>query len=276
MANPETHPEFLYKYITWPDNKSEDQWRRRILTHNEMYFSSPLQFNDPFDCGVGFKWEGLSLEDYRNFVYEFVDSEITSDTDRMKMLLKMKETAKKFANKDVLAKTVKKTIDIVNRKMGVFSLSGNLDSILLWSHYTSAHRGICLCYKFGELKEFIKGLIRIYKSIILFRRIIYSQQYPNVIPKNMNDEERFVAPLLIKSLEWKYEDEYRVIGYNMARKTYRYENYILGRVILGARINQEHKKEIIDIIKNKHSKINIFQAKLKDNEFGLDFEEIKY
>ncbi len=43
-------PGFLYKYCKL--NESNREWIQQIFTKNEIYFASPEQFNDPFDCRV--------------------------------------------------------------------------------------------------------------------------------------------------------------------------------------------------------------------------------
>jgi hypothetical protein len=52
-------PKFLYKYFSFNELKEGDKYyvvgrttyrEERIFTHNEIYFSSPKKFNDPYDC----------------------------------------------------------------------------------------------------------------------------------------------------------------------------------------------------------------------------------
>ena len=47
---------------------------------------------------------------------------------------------------------------------------------------------------------------------------------------------------------------------------------IIDQIILGCRISKENEKEIIEIAKGKN--IEIIQAVLKQNSFGLDFNKI--
>ena len=59
-----TIPRHLYKYRSLSTKKDkEDQktireYTSRILTHNEIYFAKPSEFNDPFDCGFHISCEG--------------------------------------------------------------------------------------------------------------------------------------------------------------------------------------------------------------------------
>lgn len=45
---------YFYKYRTIDDRYIDRA--RRIFTHNELYFSSKDQFNDPFDCKFGYSF----------------------------------------------------------------------------------------------------------------------------------------------------------------------------------------------------------------------------
>ncbi len=44
------NPKKLYKYRMW-----ENAFHKTVLTDNELFFSSPKRFNDPYDCGLPFR-----------------------------------------------------------------------------------------------------------------------------------------------------------------------------------------------------------------------------
>jgi len=41
-------PIYLYKFRSLSNDQEE--WVQRIFQHNELWFSAPKDFNDPFDC----------------------------------------------------------------------------------------------------------------------------------------------------------------------------------------------------------------------------------
>lgn len=45
-VNQKSYPQFLNKY------RSDDKNTRRIIMDNELCFSNPLIFNDPYDCNT--------------------------------------------------------------------------------------------------------------------------------------------------------------------------------------------------------------------------------
>jgi len=45
-------PRILYKYRDWKNEK-----HKRLITEQEIYFPSPLDFNDPFDSRIPIRWD---------------------------------------------------------------------------------------------------------------------------------------------------------------------------------------------------------------------------
>ena len=52
--------DFLYKYRAIDENNVDRS--QRIFSHNELYFASANQFNDPFDCKFGFSFVASDKE----------------------------------------------------------------------------------------------------------------------------------------------------------------------------------------------------------------------
>ncbi len=53
-------PKVIYKYRSWEEsekNPTEKKYQRRILTHSEVYFTNPTNFNDPFEWIYSQKFE---------------------------------------------------------------------------------------------------------------------------------------------------------------------------------------------------------------------------
>jgi len=54
----EKYPSILYKYRDW-----EDDYHKRMLTEDEIFFASSEDFNDPFDCAVPIRYDALKRTD---------------------------------------------------------------------------------------------------------------------------------------------------------------------------------------------------------------------
>ena len=51
---------FLYRYRDLEGPRAE--WVRQIVVDSQIYFASPADFNDPFDCRVRFRTDGPTEE----------------------------------------------------------------------------------------------------------------------------------------------------------------------------------------------------------------------
>lgn len=71
-------PEILYKYRDW--RKSN---HKRILTDNELFFTAPKNFNDPFDVNIPFRYDKLSIDDLKNNFEKYFDLTSLSDDEKV-------------------------------------------------------------------------------------------------------------------------------------------------------------------------------------------------
>ena len=94
-----------------------------------------------------------------------------------------------------------------NQKMGVFSLSKDPKGILMWAHYADAHRGICVGIKpqFKVLLEKGRTLNGFPKEVLYPLR----NEYPVIDVYPTDDDAK--KSMLSKSIDWKYEKEWRLI-----------------------------------------------------------------
>src|ERR1017187_4839121 len=75
----------------------------------------------------------------------------------------------------------------------------------MWSHYADHHRGICL--EFGTDTSPLKPI----NPLVGARKVDYLPDYPKWVPHTIGDLD--VHVLLTKSIDWKYEQEYRVLAF---------------------------------------------------------------
>lgn len=69
-GNPEKDmPSILYKYRNW-----KDDYHKGLLTHNEIYFASPKDFNDPYDCRITERFVNRTPEEIENYKTKLADS----------------------------------------------------------------------------------------------------------------------------------------------------------------------------------------------------------
>jgi Protein of unknown function (DUF2971) len=162
---------------------------------------------------------------------------------------------------------------------GIYCLSAKKNNILLWSHYANAHKGICVGFNTKELQEYLNHNYGKEGNEILLLRVNYHREFPYFDRKRYEDPVAFIVTSLItKSVDWEYEEEFRLISNTPLRNNFTIDlpDGIIVEVILGALISERNKSNIIDVLKDKSFRLKLCEAKISRSEFGLEFEPINY
>ena len=116
-------PDILYKYYSLSDNEALNMQKFQTLHDGKIYMSDIKDFNDPFD-GKGFFYDATKLADI---------DRLTPHGGRM--------------------------IDDFNRFIKGTCLSANgVQSMPMWAHYSSNHRGFCVSY---DMYPLANGLLKL-------------------------------------------------------------------------------------------------------------------
>ena len=89
------------------------------------------------------------------------------------------------------------------------------------------------------------------KELISLEKILYSNEIPTLDAIKSEPEQKKRNLLLVKSSDWEYEEEYRLLYRNGANKSFTIDNGIIDHVILGCNISTSNRKKIISILKTK-------------------------
>ena len=263
-------PQIIYKYRNYTSENHQN-----LLFKNELFFSSPKEFNDPLDCRIPVKMDLLDssekIEEFANIILEKSLKLIKENNQNPE------ELKRDFINR--LKTNLKGEQDFFNKvhfhfidfRTGVISFSKEWNSTLMWSHYGDYHKGICYGLDANSLKnsggyEF-GGLID------------YPIKFPEINPLKINDDETIYIQLGNKSKEWEYEKEYRIIKFfnnpiepsDPLRKFY-FKDGGIKEIILGTNFPDEKVKEIQEISLKKN--IQLFKAIKKDWDFDIHRERI--
>lgn len=247
---------YLYKYRSMK-NKDVD----RIFTHNEVYFASPLEFNDPFDCKLNMSYGEGNEEFYKETAIKIYKKEHPD-----KNIGEIKSIITKNI-KEQGYKTFKSFFKHVNPdfiyntafKLGIYSLSAIYDNILLYSHYTDGHKGFCLI--FDQNNDFFKNVLP----------VTYSPNYPNISDFDFfRDGDECTKLFLTKAPLWKYEQEFRIIEHDKGAGIYTFPEEALTGVIFGCDMSEADKITLYKWTKKRKTRLKFFKAVKKAKEFGLD------
>lgn len=261
-------PRYLYKFITW-----DKLYHRKIVLDNEIYFSSVRNFNDPFDSTVPFRYEIGSDEQVLKYYCELFrhDNPHLTEEDIIKMA-KNELMNNDIRDEERIPYNINVQRDFIANNFGVFSVSKIFDSILMWSHYANHHKGLCVRFDCQKFRDFMESDCVKNDFIIYWNNVDYKKECPILNPYKKKDYEVYFNSLLVKSEEWKYESEFRLILCDYFNKSLILPDGIIDQVILGCRISDEYEKGLITISKKKN--IELIQAVLNQNSFSLEFHKV--
>lgn len=271
MSEAEPYPSIVYKYRSW-----SNIYHQNLLRLNELYLSSPRDFNDPFDCRIP---ENFYQLDTPEKITEYIDEFMERNT--APMLQAGLDPAKQveFLNEklnnslaEFQAYNEKETFERQDNNYGVLSLSGRWDSILMWSHYADLHKGYCVGLHEEKIRNsgfFGRGGNVIYAS---------EDDFPIIDPRDQNLMRKALIQTHYKSKEWTYEDEYRLTSLLLPtpttedRKRHIPDDFFT-EIIIGVQMPEDHKTEIIEIALQKN--IAVYQAVKVPFKFLIDRVPIK-
>ena len=232
-------PETLYKYRTIPENSNDFSIRK-------IWIASPRDFNDPFDCGISFQIEKTS-NPAKKEAFVTVLKQKKPHLNREERRSEARDMEKGFRrtmkDRDRVEELRDQMIDFLRETIGVYSLSSEFQSILMWSHYAKNHEGYCIEFDSEKLISFLR---RHYGPPDVFFRVLkveYKEEYPKLRVEGDGPWRKVLDDMLsIKSDKWCYEGEYRLIfdGRNEFSVTVPQE--IISKVYLGARMTEKSKK----------------------------------
>ena len=199
------YPLKVYKYRSWHGDN-----HKNLLLKNQLFFTSPKDFNDPFDSKIPHDYSLIDTD-------EKMETFISAKRIELKNHGSTKERTPEAIEEllDTFKYRLRNELDKVQEEYnalyfaggdehyGVLSLSERWDSILMWSHYADDHKGYCV----GFWEEKMRNGI-----IATGGRAIYDPEnnFPRLSPIG-DFLENMIRQSHSKSNEWKYEKEYRLV-----------------------------------------------------------------
>ncbi|MGN7510281.1 DUF2971 domain-containing protein [Aeromonas salmonicida] len=141
----------------------------------------------------------------------------------------------------------------ISKNYGVVSLTETHRNVLMWSHYASSHRGLCIGYNsdFFEKLDKIDPLYHACEPLYKPQRVRYDYKRfdINQINNEQTQFELLMQEMTTKSDEWMYEKEHRcIVPFSWADKFSIYKNE---NAKLKALINKKIKENAIAKIINE-------------------------
>lgn len=261
-------PEYVYKYISW-----DKEYHKKIILENKIFFSSVKNFNDPFDSTVPLRYDIGTNDQIFDLLVKLIRNDNSNLTDdEVKRIARNEMRYDDVRGVNRIQNTINNQRELIATKIGIFSASYRFDSILMWSHYSNLHKGLCIRINCEKFNDYIENECPKNDCIIVWGNAEYKKDYPILNPFEMSDDDQIMKSLLIKSKIWIYEKEIRFILFTYSNKELTLHDGIIDQIMLGCKISKDDKRELKDFSKNKN--IELIQAFRKENTFGIGFIKV--
>ena len=248
----------IYKYL--------NSDRIDVLRNSRIRFTQPAALNDPFEfypC-----WEKV-----QKAIVERVFDKIQVACDPLNPIHKLMMIIMNVYLKQQIAATA-------NNGVLVLSLSKKHNNSIMWSHYTSSHKGFVI--GFDSESEFFQGRdklteVRYSKS----RYVVPANAFRNLeIPSELG-EQLLGAICFTKSSDWQYEEELRLLAdcenadhvldkdSELPIYLFNFPEEIVKEVIIGYKIDPDFRRDLLGICENKYPHANIFYAIPNSRSYDL-------
>ncbi len=263
-------PQVIYKYRDWSISH-----HRKSLFNCEIWFSAPKQLNDPYDIRIPIQFDYREVE-HPDFiksiqkVMPFVYPEARPGSYEYKIISEnfhelIKESPKSWFEKNLELLRENEMFDVY----GVFSASNSCLLALMWGYYANGGQGICLGFDPNEIKRALKCGFG--NAMYIGTPIVHS------LLKGVQVFD--ILHLFIKGEAWSHEEEFRVITFveNDTERLIRLPPKALKKVILGYKISDEDKSEVIRCLKDVyHSQVKLYQIVPELTGFKFKKKEVSY
>lgn len=254
----------LYRYLSISGEVARKRARDTIVS-SLVYFQSPHNFNDPFDCKTLFHsgrvtdamWQrhyanAIRIQNSRKSEKEIGDLVKSA----MKRGLHNNPTYLKTE-----AKRLQKVLSNAVKKLGILCMSEVSNDILMWSHYSDGHRGICLQFDSVKLqKHFYMEKVQYRTPYITFKEFL-----------DLFDATLLHKLLIFKSAHWCYECEWRAI-HNIHRKDarlLRLPRGIITGVILGCQVSDRNRTLVQGWVNSMEGNLQLYEARKNLSSYGV-------
>jgi hypothetical protein len=279
-----------------------------ILRNRTIRYSSPLEFNDPFDQQVGlhFDFDLTAFPDRLIDKYEFLAehseiqlSDAQDSVGRLIALIREKYPTHGFP-RDMFDSLIKPTLSEAIAEMNrtrhnfekhwldslratrTFCVAEDKDNLLMWSHYAKDHKGVVL--ELWSLPEEDNALS-------VARKVTYAKEPPSFFTqdeflddfcgiKRLDHKELTRRIIHTKSDHWSYENEWRVY-YPLSEKPGLYEDLNIRpseftAIYFGCRSgsDQQFMTDAQALLAENFPTVRKYKASKSVGRFALGFSEI--
>lgn len=252
-------PGSFFKYRPLGGDPAQMKWLIDTITDDRLYWPSPLQFNDPFDCVPIYRSPaGKALRKFAARLHKKNEPHSSRKARRVFLRQSLGRNPRDVGVE--MQEGMNKLLD----KTAVYSLAVVPDDILMWSHYANSHQGVCLRFNgMAFTRQFVTGY-----------PVRYSKERPLIKIGSEDATDVLEKLLLTKAEMWAYEQEWRFIDYMGGSGLRRFRPVALTGLIIGSRTPSALSDELMRACEARRTPISLFRAVCDNAEFRLNLMPI--
>lgn len=207
----------LYRYMRFdkygPDNLDK-------ICSGAIRLTPPIKFNDPYEADGALQRlipsSDQGIESLRDDMFEWLSvtdligyKAGTFIRDKLVAIHEDVQSDEKELSDEHAAEIKGFLSDVMFKKLGMACFTSTYESELMWAHYADSHQGLCI--------EYTANLAQIEKNTdFVLLPVTYTNRRPTFYLRDtiLAPDRLLTAYLATKSLQWSYEEEYRLIGTN--------------------------------------------------------------
>lgn len=284
-------PRSLYKY------RSVNEYALSNLKEDSVWCTHAANFNDPYDSSLCFGFSSSFMDslllksigkevrgESESFITEDNMSILSTSDDPLKAMIELATKHKDSSLtpdmvdklyrvcKDVSEKNIIEMNDRFNAaiKKGykICSFSQRIDSMLMWSHYSTNHMGFAIEYDFSEL-HVTDIRSRCLWPVLYDDKLFDASDFFMEQSRAGSFNNLFgIISAIHKAKDWSYEHEWRLIlPMSPSDPPINYSVPAAKAVYLGSKISKEDEEKIVDVARVKG--IDVHRMRLSHNRFQM-------
>jgi hypothetical protein len=291
-------PARLYKYCSAKVAKV-------VLRTGCLRLSSPIIFNDPFDCyfAPGFSNIARAVREYRTRLKDIWTGTEALPTNpaivhRIAPLVQLARdapceiTTKVIASAGTRVKSIAESTNIrfqhwwetLVPKLRVLCFCEEVSNPLLWSHYAACHAGVAFEFETCDPDDKILRELRPVKygkrppRIYSTRDLVESAlQLSDLAPL----DERALPLVTTKAQEWTYEKEWRSVFVELSASATKlfsdrpFRPNSLSKIFLGCRMSATSCTVVKRLVRENYPHVSVYEASKTSARFGLAFRRVQ-
>jgi hypothetical protein len=248
-------PKLLFKYRDW-----NDEWHKTILTGREVFMASPSSFEDEKDCRIPIRYDLLTYHDifYKHFFLSLKESPQYNIPFHIKEADRLANNSP-FKNEYHIKNFQNKFFNDFFERFGVLSLTADSDNNDMWVKYSNDYSGFCVGF----------NTIQMFSNLGGGGNVEYYDTLPIVFPTPKHSfEVQHRYQIYSKERKWEFEKEYRTHLFrpyplSIEERQIKLPPEAYNCIILGKRMDDKTKEELVASIPKELSHIEIIEQKNK-------------